>query len=42
MDRISIQYDGKIHFALTTDTSIYIQIKWMTIVSVLNNIFQSG
>ena len=42
IDSVSIQYDAKIHFALSADTSIHIQIKWTTVVSVLNNIFLSG
>jgi len=27
IDSVSIQYDAKIHFALSADTSIHIQIK---------------
>jgi len=42
MESIYIKYDTKIVFALLTDISIHIQIKYTTVVSVLNAIFVSG
>jgi hypothetical protein len=39
-DRLLL-YDTKSSFALSTDTSIEIWIKWTTVVSVLNDIFVS-
>ena len=41
LDNIFIEYDTEIPFALSTNTSIHIQIKWTTVVSVPNNIFVS-
>ena len=42
LDSIFQQYDTKIDFALATDTSIHVQIEWMTVVSALNDSFLSG
>jgi len=42
LDSTLIQYDIKTIFAFSTDTSIYIQIESMTVVSVLNNIVILG
>jgi len=42
MDCIYIEYDIKISFALTTDSSIHIQIKKTTVVLFLKNIFVPG
>jgi len=42
LDRIFIEYDTEILFALSSNTSIHIEIKWMKVVSVLNNIFVSA
>ena len=37
-----MKYDIKIIFAWSTEICIYIQIKWTTVVLVLNEIFISG
>ena len=37
-----MKYDIKIIFAWFTDMCIHIQIKWTTVVLVLNEIFVSG
>jgi len=42
LDSIYTTSDTEILFARFTNTSIHIQIKWMTIVSILNNQFVSG
>jgi len=42
LDSTLIQYDTKTIFAFSTDTSIYIQIESITVVSVLNNIVVPG
>jgi hypothetical protein len=41
-DSMDIYYDTKIHFAWSTDTSIQIQSRWITVVSGMNYIFVSG
>jgi hypothetical protein len=41
-DSTLILYDTKTIFAFSMDTSIYIQIESMTVVSVLNNIVIPG
>jgi hypothetical protein len=40
-DTIFIHYDRKIMFALSTDLSIHGEIRWTTVVSVMNDIFIS-
>ena len=42
LNTIFIQSDTKIMYAISTDTSIYIQNKWTTVVSVFHDIFVSG
>jgi len=42
LDNIYIKYYTEIIFAWCTDTSIDIQIDWMSVVSVFNNIFVSA
>jgi hypothetical protein len=42
LDSIFLEYNMKIYIAVSSDTSIQIRIKWMTVVSVLNQIFLSG
>jgi hypothetical protein len=42
LDSIFKQYDTKIDFAFATDTSIHVQIEWMTVVLPLNDSFLSG
>ena len=42
LDSINIKKDSKIPFAWSTNTSITMQVKLMTIVSSLNNILISG
>jgi len=42
LDTIFIQSDINSIVAFSNDTSIHIQIKWMAVVEVLNDIFVSG
>jgi len=42
LDSIYTTSDTEILYAKFTNTSIHIQIKWTTIVSILNNLFVSG
>ena len=42
MDRIYIKYDTEILFALSTDTSFHIQVKWKNVESIFNVIFVPG
>jgi len=42
LDSILKQYDTKIDLAFATDTSIHVQIEWMTVVLALNDSFLSG
>ena len=42
LDSKFLEYNTKIYFAVSNDPKIQIRIKWMTAVSVLNNIFLSG
>jgi hypothetical protein len=42
LDGIFLKYDTKSTCALSTDNSMQIRIKWMTVVSVLNQIFVPG
>jgi len=41
-DNIYVKYYTELIFAWCTDTSIGIQIEWMPVVSVFNNIFVSA
>ena len=42
LDSIQSQYHNKFHFAWSNDTIIHIEIKWMTVVSGLNQVFIYG
>ena len=42
VDSMFVNYDTKSIFPLSTIASMNIEIKWKTVVSLLNNIFVSG
>jgi hypothetical protein len=41
LDSIYLEYNTRISYELSTDTSFEIEIIWKTVVSVLNYIFKS-
>jgi len=42
LESILLEYNTKIYFVVSNDTSIQIRVKWITVVSVLNHIFLSN